>query len=149
MPSFTQSHSRRVLLVHWKDRKEDSVEIFSNLLLFCESYPQYSYNTLNNYLSKGKIPFETERIRVERKNVFNRAIKKETRASEFRMERVARITSLHEIEEKLEDLEYWLSKSPNERLAAVTFISMGADGWSRKMDKTILKVRKMRGNGTK
>jgi hypothetical protein len=30
---------------------------------FCLSYPQYNYNTLNNYLSKEKVPYENEGIR--------------------------------------------------------------------------------------
>lgn len=33
---------------------------------FCDSYPTYNYHTLNNYLSKKKVPFENDEIKIER-----------------------------------------------------------------------------------
>lgn len=67
--------NRRVLVVQWKKLAEHRLEIFSNLKNFCENHPTYNYNTLNNYLSKKKIPFENEEVRIERKPVQQRSAK--------------------------------------------------------------------------
>jgi hypothetical protein len=42
------------------------IDVFSRLKGFCESYPAYNYHTLNNYLSKKKIPFENDELKIER-----------------------------------------------------------------------------------
>jgi hypothetical protein len=64
--------SRRVVLVHWKNNANKSIEVYSNLKNFSLANPMYSYDTLNNYLSKKKMPFETDDIRVERKQVITK-----------------------------------------------------------------------------
>jgi hypothetical protein len=57
---------KRVIAVHWKRFGGTQLDIFSSLKGFCESYPSYNYHTLNNYLSKKKIPFENDEIKIER-----------------------------------------------------------------------------------
>lgn len=64
-----------MILAYWKSRGKDNFEVFSNLKHFTASYPKYSYNTLNNYLSKAKKPFENDDLRIERKFVHNKPIK--------------------------------------------------------------------------
>ncbi len=79
-------------------------ELFSNLKNFCAHDPRYSYNTLNNYLSKQKVAFENETIHVERKQVIGAA------AAGFRFTPVVRKIKLGKIDEEQEDAAYWLSK---------------------------------------
>jgi hypothetical protein len=63
-------NGRRVVLVHWKNRKDNVVEIFSSLKNFCLSYPQYNYHTLTNYLSKDRKPYENDTAKIERMQLF-------------------------------------------------------------------------------
>jgi hypothetical protein len=149
MQTTALKNARRVLLVQWKERDVDTFEVFSNLLLFCQSYPQYNYNTLNNYISKAKTVFENDFVRVERKELLTRPVPHPVETNMFRMSRVVRRTAAHGYDEKAEDLVYWLSKPAKDRLAAVTFISMGDMGWKKKMDRTFYKIRKVTKNGTK
>jgi len=65
---------KRVVILNWKERPENPFEVFSNLKLLCESYPEFNYNTLNNYLSKNKVAYETDQVRIERKAVYTAAI---------------------------------------------------------------------------
>ena len=60
--------------MHGKSKPGCPVEVFSNLKLLCQSYPQYNYNTLNNYLSKAKTAYENDTIRVERLPIFSRPL---------------------------------------------------------------------------
>jgi hypothetical protein len=69
-----KSSMRRVIIAVWKNRGERSIEVFSNLKVFCESYPSFSYNTLNNYLGKAKVPFENDQLVLFRKEVFTKPI---------------------------------------------------------------------------
>ena len=55
--------------MHWKTKPENPFEVFSSLKNFCLSYSGYSYNTLSNYLSKGKIAYDNPLVRIERKVV--------------------------------------------------------------------------------
>jgi hypothetical protein len=48
-------------LVYWKNHTENPIEVFSSLKNFCLSYLEYNYNTLSNYLSKAKVPYETDK----------------------------------------------------------------------------------------
>jgi hypothetical protein len=64
---------RRVVLVHWKNTSVTSYEIYSNLKNFCLTHPEFSYDTVSNYLSKKKLPYENELIRIERKSVITKA----------------------------------------------------------------------------
>jgi len=67
----------------------------------------------------------------------------------FKLEKVVRKVLLHEIDEELEDLEYWLSKSPQERVAAVTFIVSQSLIPGQRIDKTMVKKRQLRLESTK
>jgi hypothetical protein len=69
MKANAQFEARRVVLVHWKQNRLKPFEVYSNLKNFSLAHPEYSYDTLNNYLSKKKLPFETEEVRVERKHI--------------------------------------------------------------------------------
>jgi hypothetical protein len=51
--------NKRVVVVQWK-------RFAGTLKNFCDSYPSFNYHTLNNYLSKKKIPFETDEVKIER-----------------------------------------------------------------------------------
>ena len=58
--------NKRVIVVHWKRFASTDIDVFSSLKGFCDSYPTYNYHTLNNYLSKKKVPFENDEIKIER-----------------------------------------------------------------------------------
>lgn len=58
--------NKRVIVVHWKRFAGTDIDVFSSLKGFCDSYPSYNYQILDNYLSKKKIPFENDEIKVER-----------------------------------------------------------------------------------
>jgi len=58
--------NKSVIVVHWKRFAGTDIDVFSSLKGFCDSYPIYKYHTLNNYLSKKKVPFENNEIKVER-----------------------------------------------------------------------------------
>lgn len=63
---MAQAINKKVIVVHWKRFGGTVVDVFSNLKGFCDSYSAYNYRTLNNHLSKNKIPFENDEIRIER-----------------------------------------------------------------------------------
>lgn len=132
---------RRIILVYWKNRQDNEFEVFSNLKLFCASYPQYSYNTLSNYLSKEKKPFENELLRVERKPILTKAL---SHSPQFRMMPVVRRRKLSDIDEGVEDLMYWRSKPPKDRIAAVTFIISQSIKPGVRLDKSAVVRRKMK-----
>ena len=131
---------KRVVLVHWKSRPGCPVEVFSNLKLLCQSYPQYNYNTLNNYLSKAKTAYENNSIKVERLPIFSRPLLIAP-VSRSIVSVVVR-QSLKTLDEKKQDLEYWLSRPAKERLAAVTFIVSQSLKKGQRMDKTMVHVKK-------
>jgi hypothetical protein len=58
--------NKRVVVVHWKRFAGTDIDVFSSLKNFCNSYPEFNYHTLNNYLSKKKIPFENDEIKIVR-----------------------------------------------------------------------------------
>jgi len=58
--------NKRVVLVHWKRFAGIDIDVFSSLKGFCDSYPDFNYHTINNYLSKKKIPFENDEVKIER-----------------------------------------------------------------------------------
>lgn len=125
---------KRVVLIHWKQREE--VEVFSNLKNFCISYPQYNYNTLNNYLSKGKIAFENDLVRVERKSIINKPIP--AVLSERKIMPVLRRVPLKDAADGVRDLQYWLRMPVQERAAAVTFLVAQMLKKGQRMDKTVI-----------
>lgn len=136
MNAIQPSH-KRVVLVYWKNQQEQQFEVFSNLKNFCLSYPQYNYNTLNNYLSKGKVPYENEEIHVERKAVFTRPKDTTSTAGNSRqITPVVRKVAMKEADDRIYDLEYWLSQPPNNRLEAVTFIISQSLKKGQRLDRT-------------
>ena len=58
--------NKRVVVVYWKRFAGTDIDVFSSLKNFCDSYPKFNYHTLNNYLSKKKIPFENQEIKIVR-----------------------------------------------------------------------------------
>lgn len=133
--------SKRIVLIHWK--KQNDVEVFSNLKYFCLSYPQYNYNTLNNYLSKEKIAYENEIVRVERKVIIAKPkpvspIGDGTRS----IVPVLRRVEMKEANDNVRDLQYWLSQPVIKRAEAVTFLISQMLSEGQRMDKTIVnKIR--------
>lgn len=133
---------KRVILMHWKTRPDCPVEVFSNLKLLCQSYPQYNYNTLNNYLSKAKVAYENDTIKVERLPIFSRPLL----ITAFSRSIVPVVTKqpLKVFDERMQDLEYWLSRPAKKRLAAVTFIISQNLEKGQRLDKTYVNVKKIR-----
>ena len=56
---------------------------------------------------------------------------------------VVRKAVLKEIDEGYEDMLYWLSKTPQERIAAVTQLRSGSLQPGQRLDKTVLIKRKL------
>lgn len=128
--------TRRVIVSYWKKHHATPIEVFSSLKNFCLHHPEFSYSTLSNYLSKNKIPFENDVVRIERQNVI-------ATVPERIIEPVVRKRRLlHDNNEEMEDLDYWLTKTPIERLAAVTFLVNQTLSDGEKMDKTSFVKRK-------
>jgi hypothetical protein len=140
MESASNSAKRRVILAYWKKRDGDNFEVFSNLRHFVASYPQYSYNTINNYLSKGKKPFENSELRLERTPVHNAPIFKR---HVFRMVPVIRKKKLHSTNESKENLSYWLTRPVQERAAAIAFIVSQSLKPGIKLDRSVISKEKL------
>jgi hypothetical protein len=138
----SKSVNKRVIVVHWKDRRENPFEVFSSLKNFCLSYKEYNYNTLSNYLSKGKTFYENKVVRIERKNIFTKP--KTNPGEERKIIPVVRRVSLREADDYINDLKYWLTKEPSERLSAVTLLSGQSLGKEQKLDKSKLVRRKLK-----
>lgn len=134
-------NEKRVIVVFWKKRVDSPFEVFSNLKNFCLSYIQFNYNTLSNYLSKAKIPYENEDVRIERKSIIAKPklISTKVRAKAP----VLRQVQMKNADDEQHDFEYWLSKSLKERAAAVTFIISQSLAKDQRMDKTKLIRRKI------
>lgn len=134
-----KNQNKRVVVAYWKNHPETLIEIFSSLKNFCLSYPDYNYNTLSNYLSKAKIPYETDQVRVERKNIFLKP-----KVQVRKIVPVLRKVAMKEANDYEQDLNYWLCKTPVERLSAVTFLARQSINEGQKMDKTQIIKRKMK-----
>jgi len=133
----------RTVLIHWK--KQNETEIFSNLKYFCLSYPQYNYNTLNNYLSKEKIPYENETIRVERKHVITKPrLPVREVISKRSIVPVLRRVPLKEAQDDIRDWQYWLSQPVAKRAEAVTFLVAQMMRRGQRMNKKVVNKVKMR-----
>lgn len=139
--SIVRRAEKRIILIHWKKKPDCPVEVFSNLKLQCQSYPQYNYNTLNNYLSKAKIAYENDTIKVERLPVFSRPL---TYPVSRLMLPVVTKQPLKSLDEKMQDLEYWLSRPAKERLSALTFIISQHLEKGQQMDRTFVSVKKLK-----
>jgi hypothetical protein len=120
---------RRVVLVYWKERAEGSFEIYSSLKNFCSAVPRYNYNTLSNYLSKKKIAYEDQQIRIERQPVITTPVNKRAIVPVVVRKKLTD-------DDDSDDLAYWLSKTPGERVAAAAALSTGALKKETKMDRT-------------
>jgi hypothetical protein len=127
---------KRVVLVRWKDTNE--VELFSNLKNFCLSYPQYNYNTLNNYLSKEKVAYENEGVRVERKSIISKPKLPIWVSTASKVVPVARKVLMKDANDDENDLRYWLSQPVQKRAEATTFLIMQMLKKGQRMDKTII-----------
>jgi hypothetical protein len=134
-----ESQNKRVVVVYWKNHPENPIEVFSSLKNFCLSYQEYNYNTLSNYLSKAKIPYDTEKVRVERKNIFL-----QPKPKARKIEAVLRKVPLKEAADYEQDLAYWLNKPLAQRLSAVTFLVRQSMQRGQRMDKTYIIKRKLK-----
>ncbi len=137
-----KSPQKRVIIVFWKNNILHPFEIFSSLKNFCLSYPQFNYNTISNYLSKARVPYENNDIRIERQQI----ISKPKPAAENRIRKIVpvlRRVMMKDANDDQHDLAYWLSKPVEERVAAVTYIISQSLTKGQRMDKTKL-VRKER-----
>lgn len=133
------NQNKRVVVVYWKNQSENPIEVFSSLKNFCLSYLEYNYNTLSNYLSKAKVPYETDRVRVERKNIFL-----QPKIQSRKIIPVVRKVQLKEANDYTQDLNYWMCKTPAERLSALTYLARQTMKRDQKMDKTKITKRKLR-----
>jgi hypothetical protein len=131
--------TKRVVVVYWKNHPENPIEVFSSLKNFCLSYQDYNYNTLSNYLSKAKVPYETGKVRVERKSIFLRP-----KTSPRKIMPIVRKVALKDAGDYEQDLNYWMGKSPVERLAAVAFLVKQSVKKGQRMDKTDFIKRRLK-----
>lgn len=138
----TDSPNKRVVVVHWKNRTENPFEVFSSLKNFCLSYPEYNYNTMSNYLSKDKIAYENETVRVERKEVYLKP--KAVTTNERKIVSVVRRIPLKEANDYANDVNYWRTKSPSQRLSAVAFIVRQSLSKGQVLDKTQMVRKKLK-----
>lgn len=135
---------KRVVVVHWKKHPENPFEVFSSLKNFCLSYSRYNYNTLSNYLSKGKIAYENPDIRIERKNVI---LKPKPDAGLFKQRAilpVLRKVKIKEAEDAKHDLKFWLNRTHLERMVAVTVMASQSLTRPERMDKSKVVKRKLK-----
>jgi hypothetical protein len=131
--------NKRVVVVYWKNQPENPIEVFSSLKNFCLSYLEYNYNTLSNYLSKAKVPYETDKLRLERKNIFLKP-----KIQERKILPLLRKVVLKEANDYTQDLNYWMTKTPAERLSALSFLVRQSIKKDQKLDKTKIIKRKLR-----
>jgi hypothetical protein len=135
---------KRVVLIHWKNKPENPFEVFSSLKNFCLSYPAHNYNTLSNYLSKAKIPYDNPDIRIERMNVILKPKPLGTQVPGRSIAPVVRTVALHKAADAKNDLSFWLTKTPLQRLSALTAIVSSSMPKSNRLDKSKLEKRKLK-----
>jgi len=137
--------NKRVVTIHWKKQGSISFEVFSNLRNLCLSYPEYSYNTLNNYLSKAKKAYENDEVRIERKYIISQPKKRETEtATAKRILPVVRRVALKDADDNNNDLAYWLTQPAAKRVAAVTYIVSQSLKNGERLNKGIVNKQKMK-----
>ncbi len=135
---------KRVVVVHWKTRHENPFEVFSSLKNFCLSYSGYNYNTLSNYLSKDKIAYDNADVRIERKEVILKPRLPVAYAKVKSIVPVVRKVKMKDEKDEKHDLEFWLSKPPFFRIAAVTEMITPTMDKSFRMDKARIVKRKLK-----
>jgi len=138
------SISRRVVTIYWKKQEPFLMEIFSNLRNLCLSYPEYNYNTLNNYLSKAKVAYENDDVRIERKNVISQPKSVAERSAQRKIIPVVQRMTLKQAKNSEGDLEYWLSQPASKRVAAVTFIISQSLKKGERMNKKMINKQKIK-----
>ena len=136
--------SRRVVTIFWKKKSPFLMEIFSNLRNLCLSYPEYNYNTLSNYLSKAKVAYENDDVRIERKNVFSQPKSIKEDIPSRKIVPIVQRTTLKQAKNDDHDLGYWLSQPPAKRIAAVTFIVSQSLKKGQRLDKKVVNKIKMK-----
>jgi len=132
-----------VIVVFWKERKEDPFEVYSSLKNFCLTYKQYSYNTISHYISGLRVAFENDEVRVERKQI----ISKPSEESSLKIRNivpVVRKVLLKEANDAEHDLDYWLSKTAAERISAVTNLVSESIKRGQRIDKRKIVKRKLK-----
>lgn len=67
---FEDSNVKSVIVALWHE--SGLVEVFSSLKGFLEYNPQYNINTLNNYISRKKIPYKTDELTLVRTKFIKR-----------------------------------------------------------------------------
>ena len=135
---------KRVVLVYWKQKKENQFEVFSNLKNFCLSYKNFSYNTLNNYLSKAKIAYDNEDVRVERMKVILRPKLSKGEDWKRQISPMVRKVKLIEADDEVRDQAFWLTKTPSERMLAVKRLNDQFYPKQNGIEKNKIVKRKMR-----
>jgi hypothetical protein len=135
---------KRVVVVHWKTRLENPFEVFSSLKNFCLSYSGYNYNTLSNYLSKDKIAYDNPEVRIERKEVILKPKSLFVPTKGRSIIPVVRKVKMKESGDGKHNLEFWLSKPPLFRVAAITEMIARTMDKSGRMDKTRIVKRKLK-----
>jgi len=108
------------------------------------SYSGYNYNTLSNYLSKDKIAYDNPLVRIERKDVILKPKHPFVQVKGRSIVPVVRKVKLKEAGDEKHNLEFWLSKTPLIRLAAVTEMIAQSLTRFQRMDKTRIVKRKLR-----
>lgn len=120
---------KRVVVMNWKAQAENPIEVYSNLKILCESHPMFNYNTLNNYLSKSKIPYENDVVRIERKVVHTEPIKRRQIAL------IGNKVNAQVHDEEKQNKDFWLTRPIAERLDAVSRLRAQVVK-NERMDKT-------------
>lgn len=120
----------------WKSQTENPTEVYSNLKILCESYPAFSYNTLNNYLSKNRIPYENDVVRIERMIVHTKPVKRRQIAL------IGNKVKAQGHDEEKQNKEFWLTRPVSERLDAVGRLRAQVVD-KKRMDKTFGLKRRM------
>ncbi len=115
--------------MNWKAQAENPIEVYSNLKILCESHPMFNYNTLNNYLSKSKIPYENDVVRIERKVVHTEPIKRRQIAL------IGNKVNAQVHDEEKQNKDFWLTRPIAERLNAVSRLRAQVVK-NERMDKT-------------
>ena len=129
----------RVVLLQWKSKTINEFEIFSNLRILTAKYAQFNYNTLNNYLSKDKIAYENDMVRIERKNIINKITMDSPSSLPRKIIPVVHIQQMRTYDEKQSDLQFWLTQTPAARVAAVTQLIQLSKEKNQRLDKTAVK----------
>jgi hypothetical protein len=134
---------KRVVVSYWKNKKNNPLEVYSSLKNFCIANKEYNYNTLSNYLSKRKIAFENDWVRIERKSIISQPVS--VHEPKVRsIVPVVRKVSLKEANDQFNDLEYWLNKPPLERISALTNIISQSIKKGQKINKQKVVKRKIK-----